>query len=355
MSQLSKLTIIILTYNRPLFAIRSMKYWSGSDITVHILDGSSEALKETKRQGISDNVHYHHLPISLYERLKLSVDMVKTEFSVLLSDDEYFLPKGLEICINELDNNKDIVACMGRCLYMWPRKGRITLIPYYMWWKSIMQDTPQERMEASMSVLHSVTIYAVMRSENWINCIKILAEKEFSCVYIPEHQFELFSVYQGKAKLIDELTWLRSGENHPTAFKNWNRDFGLEDWYRKKGNEEEFNEFFKILTKHALAYDPGINIDETEKGFRKAGNIWVVKAESGKTRMSKIKEPFRKFAEKIAANLPKSIKYPLKDLLGLNKNQFDFKEIPEKLKEMGISFDIDNLRVIEKQLKDFYN
>jgi hypothetical protein len=209
-------------------------------------------------------------------------------------------------------------------------------------------------MEETMFAMHALTIYGVVRVENWINCIKVLTEKVFTCCYVTEHQFELFSSYQGKAKIIDVLSWFRSGENHPKSFKNWDRSYHFEHWYRNPKNTEEVNELFKILVKHAKRLDPEIDCDITERGFRKAVEILVTKAESGKTKSSEFIEPFRKFAETIAANLPRKIKYPLKQILGLAKGQFEFTEIPERLNKMGIIYDTEDLRVVERSLENFY-
>ena len=354
MDNLSDLTVVILSYQRHPFLIRSMEYWSGKLPTVIILDGTEEPVPDEVLNRMMPNIQYNWNNIKYEDRLRSVIPMIKTKYVVQLSDDEYFLPGGLQRCIDELVMDKELIACVGRCLYFWPRKGRITVMNYYTWWKSILQDTPQERMEASMYVLHAVTIYGVMRSKNWINNIKVLTEKAFSCCYVTEHQFELFSAYQGKAKIIDVLSWFRSGENHPKSFKNWDRGYYLEHWYRKEGNEEEVNELFNVLMKHALAINPGIDVVAEENGFRKAGYIWVNKAESGKTRWSEFTVPFRKFAELIAANLPKRIKYPLKEVLGLAKGQFEYKEIPDKLRKMSISYNIDDLKDIEKSLTNFY-
>ena len=92
-----------------------------------------------------------------------------------------------------------------------------------------------------------------------------------------------------------------------------------------------------------------------EKGFRKAVEIFVTKAESGKTKRSEFMVPFRKFADTIAANLPRKIKYPLKEILGLAKGQFEFTEIPDRLDKMGITYQTEDLKDVERSLQKFYN
>ena len=43
---LKKLTIIIFSYNRQKYLIRTLKYWSNYDIKLLVLDGSSEKLED---------------------------------------------------------------------------------------------------------------------------------------------------------------------------------------------------------------------------------------------------------------------------------------------------------------------
>jgi len=99
---LSKLTIVIPTYNRQSYALRNMRYWSGRGAIVHVIDGSPVTISKDDLVGLADNIHYHHHPNSLYERFKYSLQLIRTDYSALLSDDEFFLPSASEVCINEL-------------------------------------------------------------------------------------------------------------------------------------------------------------------------------------------------------------------------------------------------------------
>lgn len=353
MSQLSRLTIVIPTYNRQRFALRNMRFWSGKHVHLFVMDGSSQTIKLEDLVGLADNVHYIWMPVSLEERLRVAIELVDTEFVVMLPDDEFFLPSGLQCCIDELDSRKDVIVCVGRCLNFWAAKNHLTVSPRYAFWPSILQETSQGRMEANMSTLNSLTIYGVMRRDPWVNCVKLIAERVFSCCYVTEQLFELFSSYQGKSRVIDALMWFRSGENPPTAFKGWNRDYHFQHWYLDQRNTAEINVMFDILRKNVLLVTPGADRTSLE-GLRKAIDIFVIRVEEATKGQSKIKKQLRKCAEIIAANLPKKIKYPIKRVLGLTRTEFPFREIPERLKQVGISCDVDDLMDVEDSLKQFY-
>ena len=61
---LNKLTIVILTYNRHKYLIRSINYWSNYNIKLLILDGSSVELNDSCLQ--SKNIKYVHNTKGLY-------------------------------------------------------------------------------------------------------------------------------------------------------------------------------------------------------------------------------------------------------------------------------------------------
>lgn len=354
MANLAELTVVILSYQRHPFLIRAMEYWSGLLPTVIILDGTENPVPDEILNNLAPNIVYNWNNIIYEERLKSVIPMIKSKYVVQLSDDEFFLPKGLEDCINELESDPELVNCVGRCLYSWPRKGRITVMQYYPSWFDILYDSPEARMVAKADSLNAMSIYGVTRSENWVNCIKLQTEKAFSCVYITEHQFEFFVSFQGKSKVINSLAWFRSGENHPKTFKTWDRSYHFDDWYTKEENGEEIQEFIKIFVKHGVAANPIFSPEEVENMLYKTLDKWMERINGAKTTKYKFKYFFVTLAENIAGMLPGNIKYPLKEMMGFAKNQFEYAQIPEKLNALGYSYEVKDLNRIEEIYKKFY-
>lgn len=354
MSNLADLTVVILSYQRHSFLIRNMEYWSGQQPTVIVLDGTEKPVSNEILSKLAPNVIYTWNNIIYEERLKSVISMIKTKYVVQLSDDEFFLPKGLEDCINELEKNRDLVVCVGRCLYSWPRNRRITVMHYYPSWYDILYNSPEDRMVAKADSLNCMSIYGVARSENWINCIKLLTEKAFSCVYITETQFEYFMSFQGKSKVINSLQWFRSGENHPKSFKTWDRTYEFDEWYKRKENEEEIKDFFKLFVKHCILFNPTLKPQEAEKMLHKTLEKFMERVYGAKNTKYKIKHYLRTLAENIGGKFPGSIKYPLKEIFGFTKNHFEYNEIPENLNKLGYSYDINDLRRVEESYNKFY-
>ena len=110
-NSLAKLTLVVPTYNRHSYALRNMFYWSGRSVTVHVLDGSPTPISLPELSGLAQNIHYHHLPVSIFDRLRIATELISTDYCALMGDDEFFIPSALESCIAELDLYSDLVSC----------------------------------------------------------------------------------------------------------------------------------------------------------------------------------------------------------------------------------------------------
>ncbi len=220
---MSKLTIVIPTYDRHKYILRSIKYWSNRDVDVLIVDGSSSALNELHLNDLPSNISYHYLPIGLLKRLEIASNLIKTQYCILLGDDEFFIPSALNSAIKTLDKDNKLVACCGQSIGFWP--GKIAswlpkspiLLSHIIYPErkgySISQNNPQKRMVMHMENYSPTSIYSVVRTSDWKKVMSILTKKEFCAYGIFELQFELAISYLGKTKVLDELFWLRSAEN----------------------------------------------------------------------------------------------------------------------------------------------
>ena len=120
---LSKLTILIPTYNRPLELERAIEYWRDLPVTVHILDGSDKPWFPVGNLiGDSAAIFYRHLPNeseygfhdNYCERINLGLSLVNSEFSALIADDDFFTLSGLTRALKILSDHNRIDAVIGR-------------------------------------------------------------------------------------------------------------------------------------------------------------------------------------------------------------------------------------------------
>jgi glycosyltransferase domain-containing protein len=276
MADPSELTLVVPTYNRQIDALRQMHFWSGTPVKIHVLDGTITPIDAERLKGLGKNVHYYHLPYSIEERLRKSLELVDTPYVAMLCDDEFFIPSALKHCIDELKTHKDFVACIGRCLGFYSKNKGIMAAPAYNIWKGYrcVGATTGERMIEHMNPYVCSTIYAVQRSEVWKKSMAILAKEKFSSPYVGELQFELATCYQGKSMVIEELMWLRNCENKPIDFNKWNIKLRFDAWIKDPSYGAEVKLFYDN-TANELAKIDGADKEKVLADFKLAVDAYL--------------------------------------------------------------------------------
>jgi glycosyltransferase domain-containing protein len=254
---LKDLTIVTLTLGRPNYVTRNMKFWSGTETTILVFDGSDSPIDKSVIEKFESNISYHHMPVSISQRLGAAEKMIRTKYAILLADDEFFVPSGLISCIAELEADMNLVSCGGRCMvFAVDIGGEIIGWPGYTEnaGYSVLGSTPEERMLFHMAPYRVSTIYSVCRSKAWKIAARVLSEKEFAVSSIDELQFELAICYEGKSKVISELTWLRSGENLPVRISSPDNSASsstttIFQWWSDPVMQAEKNDFLDVMGK----------------------------------------------------------------------------------------------------------
>jgi len=247
MPNLSELTLVVPTYNRQMYAQRQLHFWSGSPVTLYVLDGTSTPINVEYLKNLGENVHYSHLPCSIEERYGKAVELVDTSYVSFLCDDEFFIPSALNHCIEELKAHKDFIAYAGCCLGFHSSKKGISGAQFQIFQRNFKNDgtTATERIIAHMTPYKNTTLYAVQTAKTWKKSMTIVSKHSFSSPYVPEIQFEFCTSYQGKSIVIEELMWLRNLENDPIDIPKWNRKIPLGEWIKNPRNEEEVKIFYE--------------------------------------------------------------------------------------------------------------
>lgn len=318
MSLLLKLTLVIPTYNRQRYVLRNMRYWSGSDVTVHVLDGSEQPIPAEEMAGLTANVNYHHLPIPLYERYGKAVDLVQTEYTAMLPDDEFFLPNGLRACIQYLEADETCVACIGYCvgfntiskqIYAWPA-GQALKRPAGVAWENyvVVQDDPFARMIHHANPYQSFIINSVVRTPVWKRAMAVVPQSKLFPVHDREEfQFEFAVCYQGKAKVIQHLMWLRSYENN--AIRDPNIP-DIDEWWGDKDKSNDWEEFLTLMAS-ALTRGDNRRPESVREDLRAVFNELYKFALSQRLERRSFRETVR---NAIAIRLPPAVKEPIKKI-----------------------------------------
>jgi glycosyltransferase domain-containing protein len=274
MSLLNKLTVIIPTYNRQEYAIRTMNYYSGQGMIVHVLDGTENAIDKNLICNLESNINYHHLPISINERFKIASEITNTDYTLMNGDDEFFLFSGLKECIKVLEE-EDIVSCIGRSLFFNINQNIITAealnpesgSPWHPGYQnySILEEDYANRIIKHMNPYLSIACYAVTRTSVWKTNLFAASVCKSSTTDSEELALEMASAFQGKSKVINHLMWLRSGENSPFQFAVPGKYLSFGNWFESNKYKKEVNLYINNLSTVLENLDKSISKEEISR------------------------------------------------------------------------------------------
>lgn len=334
-----------------------MQYWSGNEVTLHVMDGSLEPIPEDKLLFFNNNIHYHHYPISIFDRFAKAIELIDTEYSVFQGDDEFFSSSALLSCINELERDSELVSCMGRCLLFDYQSNNIVGRPTYLEMKgyALMQNDPVDRMVAHMNPYTCSTVYSVMRTPVWKQAMSSITIAQFPVFSIEEYQVEMIASFLGKSKVIPVLYWFRSMENvritqDGVRFNNW--------WVDK--NELEQKEKFIDLMIHCLTGTSGMSSKQLRAAVIKTGDAFTKWSNEQGLGIRVKKSGFTdKIVASLKVRLPSGLKRIYKKIAGtltlpLDKTMHPIAKAVKKLKADGVSVDESEVKQIEQIILDFY-
>jgi len=357
---LSSLTIVIPTMNRPKSILRAMHYWSDYDAIVHIFDGSQEPIELSLISSMSSNINYHHMPFDLMERLNKSIEFVNTKYSMMIPDDEFFIPSGLESCIEELNDNKEIVSCFGLAISFQLKGNEVlsNIVYHNLKSSSLPQNSPSDRSIAHMSNYCPSTIYSVMRTDIWKKSMRSLSYKNFEVFVasVGELQFEITTSYLGKIKVINELIWLRSYENDAIRLQESEATETIQEFWNKESNKLIKDEIINTIVESIASEEDNVSLIASDiyYAFDAYLNVYEHTPSYSYIKISQ-KSLISKSYKFLKAILPKSIISLLLKLLKLLKiiDVNSLKTISKQvtiLHKDGIKIDFSEIKKIEKIL-----
>ena len=292
-SLLGKLTIVIFSYNRHKYLVRTINYWSNYNVKLLVLDGSSTKLNDLCLQ--KKNIKYVYNTSGLYRRFLSSVNYIDTEFTILSSDDEFYLPSALSSCIEFLSKEIEFSNCGGRAIGFRTDKKNIFGMKAYPRLNDFClgHNNAIDRVTKHFSNYVPAHFYSVMRTRKWKIICKFVFEKQYNLDAAFELQVEFLCVVAGKSKIIPELMWMRNKEVLPINFDL--TKLKKKKWWLDKKYQNEKLDFLKRMKK---ACDELLKHQETkinEDTISKVFQIYINSLSDKKTFIGKIKKlmPYR--------------------------------------------------------------
>ena len=348
---LSRLTIVIPSYNRQQYLYRQIRFWNDCPVKLIIVDGSQVSLQISTP--LPKNISYYHDPRTIEERFKFAASIVETEYCALLSDDELFLKSALVSCIQFLEKTPEYGAAKFVPLGFKRVLGALVGYESYLDIRSnnsLNADAPEMRMRKHMSPYVMTTLWAVMRREVFLKTLSAMgADKPFKSAAVGEVQTSLLAAHLGKCKILDILGWLRSYENENIWWSFGGESFA--SWYKNPENSHEVNRF--ILNMQAQL--PDFQRASFKSAVLDSLNEYV--SDTEKLNRSGLKRGILKFLPRLYIKLRQlaeiAIFYGL-NLVGVEYNSSPINLSAKRLESSGVVIDWDGLLEAEKIINEFY-
>jgi hypothetical protein len=326
------------------------------------MDGSSEPLPRNLLADLSPNFQYVYIQSEFIERLVSSCQYLNTKYTVLLHDDELYVRSGLEVCVAELEIDTRLIGCQGRSLYFFHQNKKVLAHEVYTKNKDVKDNFSDGITRVKNSFLNGdpsfapYALYSVLRTEEWKTLIDLSYSRIYGCGYVYELAFQIGAMALGPIKVVEQLLWLRSGENPKQTSSAVNRTISAGEWGTSQEYAEEFEDFVKRLT-DVLSVNGVATTHEVEQ---------VVREISAQFFAYSLHKPYRPiaywqhFLSLTAKFTPKWIKSSLKrnmtKTLGavLDYKGVEFRGALDEMRSKGIKFDSVETGKIHKFLLDFH-
>ena len=338
------------TYNRHNYALRAIRFWSNTDVHLIVIDGTSEPLSADIVKEFPDNITYISDSSSWTNRMKIGAGRSSTEYSALISDDEFFLPSSLIELIQALDDQQSVVSAIGHVLRFYPYKQSVLYQYSYPEFKtaSILEKDSMLRVQKHLHPYRVTSLYAVTRTD----CFRKNIAVADICSRFPnsasfEVGFEIANAYQGEIIVLPIVSWLRSNENPP----NWNsKTVSIYDWWSE---EKDSKSFFDAATLVQDVLDSEINLQLNDRSRTILHNGFEAYSRNQEkvtlSRSSRVKLKLKKrIREHISNDLVFGLKLKFPFFVPNGHHWISLKEIPEQLKLIDLSVDTSEIYQISE-------
>ena len=216
---LNNLTIVLTTFNRPLYLLRQILYLSNWNVSVEIVDGSDQPLNPQIVEFIGNeapNINYRYLKLGLHKRIMDATSRIKTPFTMAMADDDLYLEHGIFQAIKILEKDSKLSACCGQILGLDSLTGRkhkefytfkyaSNLIGY-----SVTNNEPLQRIKYGTENYRSALFYSVYKTSTFCKVWDYDVSSQFN--EIIEYESAIRTFLYGGFKTIPHVYMLRSFE-----------------------------------------------------------------------------------------------------------------------------------------------
>jgi len=220
-----ELTVVIPTYNRPEHLKRSLKYYAKVYLTAKFIvaDSSYSTVAQETRKTVEDMRDELNLSYMAFEqgiefsyKICQAVEKSTTKFTLVIGDDDFVIPSGVEACMDLLRTDSTAVAAGGIRLGITghgpPQDDDDSWCEFWpLWSDGIVEDTALERIRRIGVPSWSQYLYSVYRTDTLNRALSMVSDRKYSSIV--EYMIYAAVLAEGKWPQIDGLFALCSHDS----------------------------------------------------------------------------------------------------------------------------------------------
>jgi glycosyltransferase domain-containing protein len=237
---LDKVTIIIFARNRHQKLKKVLEYWGNTPVKVIVLHRTIAPLNILD---VPNNTNYINCDLNYAQRADLALKLIKTEFSIICSDDEVYLLSALNNMVNIISKDVKLKSIGGQCIAVSNYGNKIAAAKAYIELMnySIESDDTTKRLEIHLlQNLRKTAVggmYRLMRSDDMVCLLRIFSTTtSINSPYIFETTGEIYTALIGNCTYLKNVYWIRNWDSEIISTLDWDRNNNFSDWWFDSAN-----------------------------------------------------------------------------------------------------------------------
>ena len=327
-SDLSKITLLILSRNRQHCLKETLQFYVSTNLNILVLDNSPEPLDP---HYIPANCRYINIKLDFAQRCAKAIELIDTPYTIIGADDELYIPESLNVMQDFLDLNPNYVAVGGYAIAVWRYGPSIAANwAYQRTYKYHNEgETPYERIRlhtgGGVNPLTSFFTCNLTRTPIAKSCLEVYS----NAPVLATDAISVFTICgAGKSKYLDLVYWVRNWNQSPKSHTGWNRNSFLHEWWSDSSNSLEQLKFREILNSAYMGFS-------NDGKFNDAWQLILDSDKAMRTRVRQLNARLVTFGEN--PNL-KWFKYILKKTFNSKSLPTTHDKVLEDFRKLNIDF-----------------
>jgi glycosyltransferase domain-containing protein len=250
--KINNCTLLIITHERPILLKNSIDYYNNFFSYINVLDSSSKINTNTKVNGN----YYHCKKKNLLQKILFGLSKVKTDYVIISSDDDFYLPDSIKSGISFLSRNNEFASVSGKYFSFEKFKS---INKYNLMYKKKYFDLDEENaMERIKKICISTTsqlTYNLFRKK--ILYKSLIKFKFFNQANFLEIAITLCVMLFGKHKFLKKNWMIRDGSVNTIYYgsTSLNSLFSLKNINSKSIEKKFFIKYFLLLNQEKIKFN----------------------------------------------------------------------------------------------------